>query len=650
MTSYECLKCKKRYSIDVYEEDRFCKKCGSLLKKSQDVVLGGWKKLFPYEPYPQQVKFIEDVERFVGNGGVLIAEACNGFGKTVSSLSALLAMRKTIIYATRTHEQVRQVLNELENINEKSGKKHRAVNLASRSHLCINPECKVLPRNDAQEMCHALRKNEECQFISDIFELPKKLPPVLSKKVLIYEGQKRNICPYYLSRKISKICDVIVAPYPYVFNPMIRLTTDLDLEGKTLILDEGHNIDQVGQDIFSDTLTERGLAESVEELKLVGKSPRYLNRLEEFIHTKNMEKPRTISPNRLEREIENALESDINGFFDIHAPLVEGIRTKKLQTGNPPVSYLNGGLSFLELLQTSQKSKYIGIYKKNYYGANVIEYRCLDPSLALKPVVDDSEGVLIMSGTITPLDLFAEIIGQPKSTKRAYQSIQDPKNVQMIIDTGVTTTFRERTEEMMTRIGSLVAEELSAVRQGTLMFFTQRDFLNRCLDVWKKKGLIKTRGSRMYLSGKVLFREGRDAKQNRRVVERYKRMAVSIGGAVLCCVFRGRNSEGSNFPDDEARGIFLVGVPYANYGDPFVRAQIKYYDKIRRGMGQGWYTMDAFRAANQSLGRGIRGREDWCHFWLLDRRYAEYRNLISTWALGEEPEIRCSRGMWHQSF
>jgi len=49
--------------------------------------------------------------------------------------------------------------------------------------------------------------------------------------------------------------------------------------------------------------------------------------------------------------------------------------------------------------------------------------------------------------------------------------------------------------------------------------------------------------------------------------------------------------------------------------------------------------MDAFRAANQAIGRGIRGKEDWCHYWLLDRRYVRNVDLISAWAIGDSPEI-----------
>jgi len=42
--------------------------------------------------------------------------------------------------------------------------------------------------------------------------------------------------------------------------------------------------------------------------------------------------------------------------------------------------------------------------------------------------------------------------------------------------------------------------------------------------------------------------------------------------------------------------------------------------------------MDAFRAANQAVGRGIRHRDDWCNFFLMDRRYASYWRFISKWA------------------
>ena len=639
-SSVKCPQCGRTYTLSEYEEDRFCRECNKLLEVVPSSKMRDWRELFPYEAYPQQVEFISDVQRVVAKGGVLLTEACNGFGKTISTLSCLLPTKKKVIYATRTHEQVRQVLLELKSINEKSGEKYSAVNLASRSFLCINPDCRGLPHNEAQELCHTLRKDDECPFIHEIDKPPKSLPIILGRKELVEEGRKRKICPYFLSRRMAQESDVIVAPYPYIFNPMIRLMTGLDLEKKILILDEGHNIDQVGQDILSDTLTERGLSAAAEEMRLIGKSARYINRLGEHLLKNDRDKPRLVTPGVLEEELEKALRTDIHTFIEGHAPLVDAIRSMKLQNRSPPVSYLNGLLGFFELLQTSQKSKYVGLYTRNYYGAPVIEYRCLDPSLAVEPVVKDADGVLIMSGTLSPIDTFAEIIGQEKAEKKVYDPIQKSEKIKMTIDTGITSTYKERTEQMITKMGRTISDDLEKVSQGALIFFTQRGFMNKCIDTWTRKGIIKNRTGIPYIGGKQLFREGRDAKQNRDVVTRYKNMAVSIGGAVLCCVFRGRNSEGSNFPGDQARGIFLVGVPYANFGDPLVKAQMNFFDKQKRGLGNKWYTMDAFRAANQSLGRGIRGRDDWCHYWMLDRRYNEHKNLISKWAMGEKPIIR----------
>ena len=244
-----------------------------------------------------------------------------------------------------------------------------------------------------------------------------------------------------------------------------------------------------------------------------------------------------------------------------------------------------------------------------------------------------------MSGTLSPLDLFAEVVGLDDAVKKAYPAIQDPRNIRMAVDPGVTTTYRKRSEEMILRIGERMASEIEGVSNGALIFFPQRGFMHACLDAWGVNGVIETRRGRLYLGGKPLFIEGASASSNRSVVTRYKGSAVTPEGAVLCCVFRGRNAEGSNFPGAQARGIFLVGVPYANYGDPLVRAQIGYYDRRDEGLGRRWYTMDAFRAANQALGRGIRGIDDWCHYWLLDRRYAERIQLISQWALGSGPTI-----------
>jgi Rad3-related DNA helicase len=636
----KCPRCGREHSVDEYEADRFCRNCGTLLQQPTiQTQTGGWKRLFPYEPYPEQKQFMDDVENITRQNRVIIAEACNGFGKTVSALSSLLSVGKPVVYTTRTHDQVRQVLSEVERINSYSKENFTAVNLASREHLCLNQDCKGIPSRDAQELCQMLRKDGECPYLSDSLDLPRNLPPILGVETLTEVGKRYRLCPYFLARRASKTSRVVVAPYPYVFDPKIRFMTGLDLEGRVLVLDEGHNIDQVAQDTFSDTLTDRTINSAGDELKSIGMPRTLMKRLSEHLEEIVSEEPLLRRGVQVQADIESALGGDLFNFVEQYAPAVEAIRENKQKAGNPPISYLNSVLSFIELLTTSRKDKYIAIYRKSSYGANQIEYRCLDPSMAIKPLVDGSSGMLIMSGTLSPLELFADIIGLQNAELRSYPSIQRSKEIRMIIDTRVTTTYRERSNLMLQNIGKSVSEQLPNVPNGALIFFPQREFMNRCLDVWGANGLIKISEGLPFLGSKQLFREGNDAKQNLLILNRYKSVAVTPAGSVLCCVFRGRNSEGSNFPNEQARGIFLLGVPYANYADPIVKAQMNYYEHLSQGLGNRWYMMDAFRAANQALGRGIRSRDDWCHYWLLDSRYAQNINLISTWAKGEEPEI-----------
>jgi len=241
--------------------------------------LGLEASIFPYAPYPQQVEFMKDVSLVVGSGGVLIAEACNGFGKTVCALSSALEMGKSIFYATRTHEQARQVLQEVEVINGKSGRSFSAVSLAGRRHLCMDRVCRSLPPVESSEVCRLMRETGKCPYRSEVASLPGSLPKVLSIQKLQSQGRALRLCPYFLARKAAETSAVTVAPYQYVFNEAIRSKAKLTLTDKVLIFDEAHNADKIGLDALSDSISERGLSNAVKELELVEASPDLIDRL-----------------------------------------------------------------------------------------------------------------------------------------------------------------------------------------------------------------------------------------------------------------------------------------------------------------------------------------------------------------------------------
>ncbi|MFH0748802.1 MAG: helicase C-terminal domain-containing protein [Candidatus Bathyarchaeota archaeon] len=591
--------------------------------------------LFPYEPYSQQLEFMEDINHVVGNQKILVAEACNGFGKTACALASILPMGHRIIYATRTHEQVRQVLLEIEHINQNSEYKYKAVNLASRQYLCLNDDCKKQNSIDALETCRILRESKECKYRTDAGQLPN-LPPVLSITTLQGEGKNRGICPYFLARKAAEDSTVIVAPYQYVFNEHIRSLAKLELSDKILVFDEAHNADQIGQEVLSDSLSERTLNSSKKELDAVNVPFGFIDDLLAYLERKISEEVLVESGTKLYKDIKSVLQVEsLASLVDPLSETIDEIRQYKVEHGEYPICYLKGLISFLSLLESSPSDSYIAIYQKSFNNYNLVEYRCLDPSLAIKPVVEEAYGALIMSGTLSPLEIFTELLGLEEVETRSYSSIANPENVRTIIDPFVTTRFTERNNDMIIHIGERLSKHVTKIPNGVLIFFPQRKLMLDALTAWRKKGLLRESGNHCFLEKKTVYVEGVRAIENRKIVEEYKIETKSERGAVLFGVFRGRNAEGSNFPYEEARGVVLVGIPYADYGDPVIKAQINFFNRKRRDLGDRWYVMDAFRAVNQAIGRGIRHRDDWCNFILMDQRYQTHQKLLSNWAIGK---------------
>ncbi|MCK5626226.1 hypothetical protein KAI11_05155, partial [Candidatus Bathyarchaeota archaeon] len=359
--------------------------------------------LFPYKPYNQQLEFMNDIKNIVGNKGILIAEACNGFGKTVSALASLLPIGHKIIYVTRTHEQVRQVLLEVERINQNSESTFSAVNLASRQHLCLNEKCRSLSALDASEACRLLNEAKKCPFKKES-GLSSFIPSVLSIQKLRSQGRVRRVCPYFLARRAAENCTLIVAPYQYVFNEKIRSSIKLELNDKFLVFDEAHNADQISQDVLSDTLSERSLDIARKELERVESSNIFIDDLEVYLKRKVSGNIVTESGFKLHEELKNVLKvKKLTSFTDSLSDVVDKIRNYKVQQEDYPVCYLNGILKFLSLVESSPSNSYVAVFKRTFYGFNRVDYKCLDPSLAIKPVIEEAYGSLIMSGTLSPI-------------------------------------------------------------------------------------------------------------------------------------------------------------------------------------------------------------------------------------------------------
>jgi len=200
-----------------------------------------------------------------------------------------------IIYASRTHSQLSQVVGELRNTRYRP----RHTVLGSREHMCIHP--KVNPtvakgkhspdeRKSSTEVnngCSKLAKERKCMLRNNLEEKagknsawhpPSNEPvaaggeyeqPVLDMEDLVSVGRQHKICPFYHTRSLLKEAELIFVPYNYLFDRDARETTlaEVDFENAILIFDEAHNLEEFASESSSFDLSSSDVAGCVGEVQ-----------------------------------------------------------------------------------------------------------------------------------------------------------------------------------------------------------------------------------------------------------------------------------------------------------------------------------------------------------------------------------------------
>ncbi|XP_036606348.1 regulator of telomere elongation helicase 1 isoform X2 [Trichosurus vulpecula] len=279
------------------------------------ITLNGITVDFPFQPYKCQedymAKVLECLQKKV-NG---ILESPTGTGKTLCLLCSTLAWREhfkdtitarkiaermqgvelfpdrpmsswgnaatdgdttayytdipKIIYASRTHSQLTQVISELRNTTYRP----KVCVLGSREQLCINPEVRKIESNHVQiHVCRKKVSTHSCHFYNNVEEksTEKELATsILDIEDLVKSGNKHKVCPYYLSRTLKQQADIIFMPYNYLLDSKTRRAHNIDLKGTVVIFDEAHNVEKVCEESASFDLTPFDLASGLDAINQV---------------------------------------------------------------------------------------------------------------------------------------------------------------------------------------------------------------------------------------------------------------------------------------------------------------------------------------------------------------------------------------------
>ena len=268
----------------------------------EHVVVGDITVKFPYQPYEVQKVYMERVVECLKEKKFGCLESPTGTGKTLALLCASLAWleserglkatssgadadikalleggappstwqgpppaKSRIVYASRTHSQLAQVIQEF----KRSPYSHvQAVILASRDQLCINEQLAHV--KDKNQMCKVKIRTSSCQYYANTERQGTSYTPdVEDVASLRKNGERRKLCPYYASRNMAAEADLVFLPYNYLVDPKIRKTLAINLEQCAVIIDEAHNVLKIFEDSSSISFSGKDVAVALSDLDYV---------------------------------------------------------------------------------------------------------------------------------------------------------------------------------------------------------------------------------------------------------------------------------------------------------------------------------------------------------------------------------------------
>lgn len=269
---------------------------------------------FPYNAYDCQLVYMERVISSLQQGRNALLESPTGTGKTLCLLCATLAWREslaplpaasqssqpssqrnsensseratlslsqidsdglvlpprlpTIVYSSRTHSQLQQVIREL----KATVYRPKMVVLGSREQMCINRDVQNLRGRAQNHACRSLTKGRNCSHYNRVADYAKSHPHLGEEPVdiedLVKIGKTEGPCPYFLSRELHNTADILFVPYNYLIEKeMRRSLTGVSWARTILIFDEAHNLEGICADAASFDLPAAHLATCIQEAK-----------------------------------------------------------------------------------------------------------------------------------------------------------------------------------------------------------------------------------------------------------------------------------------------------------------------------------------------------------------------------------------------
>ena len=591
---------------------------------------------FPYEGIRSgQKTFMENVLRSIRAKEALFVQAPTGTGKTISTLypavKGLVTGLYSRIYYLTAKIQTRQVAVKAINDMRMKGLIIRSMLVASRENMCpFMGEC------DAKF----------CPLAKDYYA---RLKPALNE-ILTYDdinpdivkdvAAKHKLCPHELMLNALEYCNIIIGDYNHVFDPRSRIMTECpDDVTEVVLVDESHNMISRSRDMFSSELSTELLERMLEAFKGYDSSTeQMLNQLANyfniarrcfgsgqncFVHLEKIEEKDILTADNWEgtrippRNLYGTLWRTIKRLMPVLDRMPSG------ESRKTAMEFFFEARYFLTVLEQYYNDAYITTISAGEPDQSgkiniSIKLDCLDAADKLNDQIKDNLSVVFFSATLSPYEYYRNLlIGKDADYVRHIDlpSPFPPENLDVMIDTSISTTFKDR-NYTVDDLALRISDEL-IVRQGNYMlFFPSFDYMNKVCQ--RIQTIFDSKSKEDNIRRKLIIQIP-DMTQ----IEKDSFLAnfdkPSDGLLLACCVLGGHFAEGIDLVGEKLKGVIIVGV-----GIPTVTGErqvlCNYYNE-RFGDGYAFaYRFPGWEKVLQAAGRVIRTEDDTGFALLIDSR------------------------------
>src|SRR3989338_2515535 len=573
---------------------------------------------FPYSKVREiQSTMISDVYNAIKNKKHIIMHAPTGIGKTISALAPALSFaiknNLTIFFLTSRQTQHKIVVDTLKQIKEKFNINFEVADLIGKKWMCLQNGVEGMGNGYFHEFCKSLRDKDECEFYlkarqkngTATFEARVVLENLRQKspchvQEFIEIGKRNSMCPYELALLNAVSARVIIADYYYMFSHSIRegflMKINKDLKDIILVVDEAHNLPPRVRESLSQQTSSNIIEFAKKEAMKYGYKETFdnLEMIENalFDASKDLvEQEEVISKSKFFEAV-----NKYKNYEEILTELVfigDDIRDKQKK------SFVLSVAKFLEAWLGSDIG-YGRILSKEIIDKKLkvtLSYRCLDPSLAAKEVIEKSYSTILMSGTLTPTSMYRDLLGfKDNVIEKEYKSPFPKKNRLNSVIPKTTTKFVERNTKQYLDIAKVCGDIANLIQGNVAIFFPSYDLMLSIVEFLSKetkKPIFREKPTLTKQEKELLLTNFRNHKSN---------------GAILLGTSTGSFGEGIDMPGI-LQAVIIVGLPL-NKPDIETKLLIEYYDdKFGNGFEYG-YVLPAITKCLQNAGRCIRSETD----------------------------------------